>query len=208
MFNLFRNLSNKKIILLAAITFILSACVVVVYALTDILNETAFMIILFILIMIFSTFTSTLMQRSIEKRIDNKKKGQKYKYKELTFDKPYKTIKANFGDLELQLLEKTLYVLIKVKDTDAFFSEEQQQVKYGVDKKKFDHLVQFYIFEDKDSALFRKISILNYQAKNFYVGSFIYSDIEKTIYQTDKVLPNEEYQILYDKFFELISIEK
>lgn len=208
MFNIFRNLSNKKIILLAVVTFVVSAGVVVLYALTDILNETAFMIILFILVMIFSTFTSTLMQRSIEKRMDNKKKGQKYNYKDLTFDKPYKTIKANFGDLELQLLDKTLYVLIKVKDTDAFFSEDQQQVKYGVDKKKFDHLVQFYIFEEKDSALFRKISILNYQAKNFYVGSFIYSDIEKTIYQTDKVLPNEEYQKLYDKFFELISIEK
>lgn len=208
MFNLFKNLSNKKIILLAVITFVLSALVVVLYALTNILDETAFMIILFILIMIFSTFTSTLMNRWMEKRMDNKRKGKKYNYTELCIDNPYKTIKANFGDLELQLLDKVLYVLIKVNDTETFFSEEQQQVKYGIDKKKFNKLIQFYVFDDKDSTLFRKISILNYQAKNFYVGSFIYSETEKTIYQTDKVLPNEEYQKIYDNFFELINIRK
>ena len=208
MFNLFKNLSNKLIVILAIVTFVLSGGVVLLYAFTDILDSTAFTIILFVLLMIFTSFTSTLINRSMDKRMDNKRKGPKLNYKELCLKSPDKTIKANFGNLELQVVDKVLYVLIKVSDVDSFFSEDQQQIKYGIDKKKFNKLVQFYVFDEKNSALFRKISILNYQAKNFYVGSFMYNDKEKTIYQTDKVLPNEEYQKLYDNFLELLSITK
>ena len=56
--------------------------------------------------------------------------------------------------------------------------------------------------------MFRKISILNYQAKNFYVGSFILDDINKEIYQTDYIEPNDEYKGLYENFIKLLSLEK
>ena len=110
------------------------------------------------------------------------------------------------ADLDLYLEDKALYSLIKVNDVELFFSEDQQQIKFNIDKKKYDKLIQFYIFDTKDESLFRKISILNYQSKTFYVGSFIVNEISKTIYQTDNVKPNDEYQNLYNHFLELINV--
>ena len=207
MLNLFKNLSNKKILLISGGLFLLMVGVVVLY-IFKIFNETVFTIILFLLIMLFSSFTSTLMQRKIQKRLEDKKKSQMYRYtSELAFSEPTKRLKANYGLVDLYLEERVLYVLIKVKDTDVFFSKEQQQVKYNIDTKKYDKLIQFYIFDTKDHELYRKISIINYQAEKFYVGSFIFDNETKTIYQTDNVKRNEEYESIYNQFLKLINVE-
>ena len=55
---------------------------------------------------------------------------------EVSFSNPLKTLKSNFGSVSLYLEDKILYVMINVDKSDVFFSEEQQQVKYNVDKKK------------------------------------------------------------------------
>ena len=207
MLNLFKNLSNKKILLISGGLLLLMVGVVVLY-IFKIFNETVFTIILFLLIMLFSSFTSTLMQRKIQKRLEDKKKSQMYTYtSELAFSEPTKRLKANYGLVDLYLEERVLYVLIKVKDTDVFFSKEQQQVKYNIDTKKYDKLIQFYIFDTKDHELYRKISIINYQAEKFYVGSFICDNETKTIYQTDNVKRNEEYKLIYNQFLKLINVE-
>lgn len=206
MLNLFKNLSNKKIILISIGLLLLMGGVVVLYAFR-LIQETFFIIVLFILLMIFSTLTSQLWQRHFQKKLDDKKKGKKHTFiGDIQFKKPLKNLKANFGTVDLYLEEKTLYTLITVNDSELFFSEDQQQVKYNIDRKKYDKLIQFYIFDVKDSSLFRKISILNYQSKKFYVGSFIVDKEEKTIYQTDNVKPNEDYQNIYDNFFKLLDL--
>ena len=206
MLNLFKSLTNKKIILISVGLLLLMAVVVVLYAFS-LINETFFLIGMFVLLMVFSSLTSQLWQRHFQKKMDNKKKGKTYTFNnELSFTKPLKTLKANFGTVDLYLEDKALYSLIKVNDVELFFSEDQQQIKFNIDKKKYDKLIQFYIFDTKDESLFRKISILNYQSKTFYVGSFIVNEISKTIYQTDNVKPNDEYQNLYNHFLELINV--
>lgn len=208
MFNLYTKSSSKKVILYFLASLLLIGGVIVLY-IFKLINETVFTIGLFVLLMISSTFTSTLIQRRVQKRIENKKKGILYTVlHEVEFNNPLKRIKTNYGKVDLFLEDKCLYSLITVRDVEAFFSEDQQQVKFNVDQKKYDKLVQFYIFNVKDSSLFRKISILNYQAKNFYVGSFILDDINKEIYQTDYIEPNDEYKGLYENFIKLLSLEK
>jgi hypothetical protein len=150
-----------------------------------------------------------MINRRIQKKMIDKKKSKVYPYSgQLEFEKSLKSLKANYGTVNLYLENKVLYVLIKVKDADIFFSEEQQQIKYNVDKNKYNKLIQFYIFDDKDSEYFRKISVINYQSKNFYVGSFINNEINKTIYQSDNVERNEDYQAVYDNFLKLLNINK
>ncbi len=206
MFNLFKGLSNKKIILISIILLLLMAGVVVLYS-YKLLNETFFLIIMFVLLMSFSTLTSQLWQRHFEKKLAEKKKGKIYTFNSSVYLKnTTKSLKSNFGTVDLYLENKTLYTLITVNDSEAFFSEESQQVKYNIDRKKYDRLIQFYLFDVKDISLLRKISILNYQSKNFYVGSFIVDNINKTIYQTDDVKPSEEYQNLYDNFLKLLDL--
>ncbi len=205
MFNLFKSLSNKKIVLISILLLVLMAGMVVLYA-YSLVNETIFIVIMFILLMTFSTFTSQLWQRHFQKKLDDKKKGKVYTYtNELKFENPLKHLKANYGTIDLYIENKTLYTLITINNAEEFFATEKQ-VKYNVDKKKYDKLIQFYVFDEKDNYLFRKISILNYQAKNFYVGSFIVNKMEKTIYQTDKVAPNEEYSDIYQNFLKLLNI--
>ena len=208
MFNLFNRLSNKKILLLSGILLLLMVGVVLLYVFS-LISETIFTIGLFLLIILFTSFTSTLMNRRIQKKMEDKKKGKVYTFdEEVCFSKQLKTLKSNFGSVDLYLEEKILYVMINVDKADVFFSEEQQQVKYNVDKKKYDKLIQFYIFDSKDYDYFRKISILNYQADKFYVGSFIKDNLNKTIYQSDNVKRNEEYEPIYNHFLKLLSIKE
>ena len=205
MLNLFKSLSNKKIILISILLLLLMVGVVVLYAF-NLLNEPIFLVLMFVLLMTFSTFTSQLWQRHFQKKLDNKRKGKVYTYsQELEFENSLKHLKANYGTIDLYLENKTLYTLISIDNAEEFFATEKQ-VKYNVDKKKYDKLIQFYVFDEKDSDLFRKIIILNYQAKNFYVGSFIVNKMEKTIYQTDKVAPNEEYNDIYQNFLKLLNV--
>ena len=205
MLNLFKSLSNKKIILISILLLLLMVGVVVLYAF-NLLNEPIFLVLMFVLLMTFSTFTSQLWQRHFQKKLDNKRKGKVYTYSEdLKFENPLKHLKANYGTIDLYLEDKTLYTLISIDNAEEFFATEKQ-VKYNVDKKKYDKLTQFYVFDEKDNHLFRKIIILNYQAKNFYVGSFIVNKMEKTIYQTDKVAPNEEYNDIYQNFLKLLNV--
>ena len=206
MFNFFNNLSKKKIILISIGLVLLMGLVTVLY-IYNIVNDTVFTVVLFILLITFSTFTSTLFQRHLTKKMLDKKKGTNLTItRPISFINPLKQIKANYGEVQIYLENKVLYSLVLVNNTEIFFSEEQQQVKYNVDKKKYDKMIQFYLFDVKEYDLFRKISILNYQSKNFYVGSFIVDNTNKVAYQTDKVLPNKEYKEVYDKFISLLGL--
>ena len=206
--NIFEKLTNKKIILLSLGLVLLMALVTLLYV-YKIVNETIFTIVIFLLLITFSTFTSTLFQRHLTKKMDEKKKGKKYTItKSLAFDIPFKELKANFGSVSLYLENKVLYSLVKVDDPDLFFSEEQQQVKYNIDKKKYNKMIQFYLFDVKDYNLFKKISIINYQSKNFYVGSFIVDNDNKIIYQSDAVPTNDEYKEVYNNFLKLLGLDQ
>ena len=208
MLNIFDKLTTKKILIICGLLLLGMIGVIVLY-IFRIIPEVAFTILLFLMIITFSYLTSTMINRRIQKKMIDKKKSKVYPYSgQLEFEKSLKSLKANYGTVNLYLENKVLYVLIKVKDADIFFSEEQQQIKYNVDKNKYNKLIQFYIFDDKDSEYFRKISVINYQSKNFYVGSFINNEINKTIYQSDNVERNEDYQAVYDNFFKLLNINK
>ena len=208
MLNLFKSFSVKKILFFCGVILLLMVGVIILYV-YKLLPETVFTITFFLLVIVFSSLTSTLVNRRIEKKMYDKKKSAVYSVTgDLEFSRSLKSLKANFGTIDLYLENKVLYVLIKVNDADVFFSEEQQQVKYNVDKNKYDKLIQFYIFDEKDYNYFRKISIVNYQSNNFYVGSFIFNEINKTIYQSDNVARNDEYKVIYDNFFELLNINK
>ena len=206
MFNLYAKTSSKRVLLYFLASLLLMGGVIVLY-IFRLISETFFTIGLFILLMISSTFTSTLIQRRVQKKMENKKKGITYTaLKGVGFNNPLKRIKTNYGKVDLYLEERCLYSLIVVRDAESFFSEDQQQVKFNIDQNKYDKLIQFYIFDIKDISLFRKISIINYQAKNFYVGSFISDEVNKEIYQTDYIEPNEDYKEVYTKFIELLNL--
>lgn len=197
--------TNKQLILFLILDFLLGGLVLVLY-IFRLIPEVVFIVGLFILLMIFSTFSSALMQRRIVKKMNNKKRGQDINFSNnLEFKNPLKELKLNYGKVELYLDNKVLYSLIKVDDPYLFFSEDSQKTTYNIDSKKYNKAVQFYIFDTLDENLYRKISIFNYQAKNFYVASFIVDYNKKIIYQTDNVKPNEEYQNLYDNFINLIT---
>lgn len=208
MFNLFNRLTKKQIQLVCGILLVLMVGVIALYVF-ELISETIFTILLFILVIVFTSLTSTLIQRKIEKKMEDKKKGKVLSYEgKLSFSKTLKTLKTNYGDVELYLSNMVLYALIHVDSAEVFFSEEQQQVKYNVDTKKYNKLIQFYIFSSKDYHYFRKISIINYQAEKFYVASFIVDEETKTIYQSDNVKRNEEYEPIYNEFLKLINVNE
>ena len=207
MLNLFNRFTNKKILLISGGLILLMIGVIVLY-IYNLISETIFTILLFVLIMSFTTLTSELVQRKVRKRLEDKKKGKVLTFEdEIEFSKPLKTLSANYGSVSLYLEEKVLYALIKINDAETFFSKEQQQIKYNIDAKKYNKLIQFYIFDNKDYDFFRQITIINYQSDKFYVGSFICDKETKTIYQSDNVKRNEEYEPIYNHFLELINIK-
>lgn len=208
MLNMFNKLSNKVIYLILAGLFLIAGGTVVLY-IYRIFNETIFTIVLFVCLMAFSTFTSVLMQRSMMKKMDKKRRSETYTFdKEIKFLKPLKEMKVNYGHAEIYLENKTLYSLFHIKDGNLFFSEEQESVKFKVDTKKYDKAIQFYLFDNSNIDLYRKITILNYQAEKFYVASFLVDYENKTLYQTDNVARNEIYEEVYQDFLNLIGMKK
>ena len=208
MFNLFKNLSKKQILFICGGLLLLMVGVIVLY-IFNLITETFFTIGLFLLIIFFTSLTSSLIQRKIEKKLEDKKKGKIHKFEgNLSLDKPLKVLKSNYGNVEVYVADKVLYALVKVESAEIFFSEEQQQVKYNVDTKKYNKLIQFYLFDVNDYAYFRKISIINYQSDKFYVASFIADYELKTIYQSDDVKRNAEYEPIYNEFLKLINISE
>ena len=208
MFNLFKNLSKKQILFICGGLLLLMVGVIVLY-IFNLITETFFTVGLFLLIIFFTSLTSSLIQRKIEKKLEDKKKGKIHKFEgNLSFDKPLKVLKSNYGNVEVYVADKVLYALVKVESAEIFFSEEQQQVKYNVDTKKYNKLIQFYLFDVNDYAYFRKISIINYQSDKFYVASFIADYELKTIYQSDDVKRNAEYEPIYNEFLKLINISE
>lgn len=207
MLNIFKNLTTKKKLIISGVIFLLMAGVVTLYVF-ELINDTLFTIGLFILLMIFTTITSSIIQNRMQKRLENKKKGKPYTFSDsFKLKNITKQIKTDYGTIDLYLENRVLYSLIMINDGEAFFNS-QHQVKFDIDQKKYNKLIQFYVFDKKDENLFRKISIINYQAKNFYVGSFIIDNLNNTIYQTDKVIPNEEYKKVFDNFIKLLELEQ
>lgn len=208
MLNMFSKLSNKVVYLILGGLALISAGVVFLY-IYKIINETLFTIFLFICLMCFSMLTSLLMQRGMLKKMDKKRRSQLYTFnEEIKFNKPLKTAKVNYGNAEYYLENKTLYSLFHIKDGALFFSEEQEAVKFKVDPKKYDKAIQFYMFDKSNIDLYRKISILNYQAEKFYVASFIVDFENKNLYQTDEVKRTEIYEKVFEDFLNLIGIKK
>ena len=64
------------------------------------------------------------------------------------------------------------------------------------------------MFDKSNIDLYRKISILNYQAEKFYVASFIVDFENKNLYQTDEVKRTEIYEKVFEDFLNLIGIKK
>ena len=121
--------SNKKIGLFILLDILLGAGVITLYVF-DLIPEVVFIIGLFILLMIFSTLTSALMQRRLLKKMNKKRQGKTYTYQnEITLNNPIKTLKLNYGRVELYIENKVLYTLTIVSDPVIFFSEEQQEAK-------------------------------------------------------------------------------
>lgn len=207
MLNIFKNLTTKKKLIISGVIFLLMAGVVTLYVF-ELINDTLFTIGLFILLMIFTTITSSIIQNRMQKRLENKKKGKPYTFSDsFKLKNITKQIKTDYGTIDLYLENRVLYSLIMINEGESFF-DSQHQVKFDIDQKKYNKLIQFYVFDKKDENLFRKISIINYQAKNFYVGSFIIDNLNNTIYQTDKVIPNEEYKKVFDNFIKLLELEQ
>ena len=95
MFNLFNKLSKKQILIICTILLLLMVGVITLY-IFNLISETIFTVLLFILIIVFTSLTSTLIQRKIEKKLEDKKKGKLLTFEgDLSFSMPLKTIKSN-----------------------------------------------------------------------------------------------------------------
>ena len=68
MFNLFSKLMKKQILLICGILLLLMVGVITLY-IFNLISETIFTVLLFILIIVFTSLTSTLIQRKIESRM-------------------------------------------------------------------------------------------------------------------------------------------
>lgn len=209
MFRLFRTVSAKKIGLLILVDLILSAAVIVLY-IYKLINQTVFTVLLFITLIALSFFTSALTERSFSKRLDKKRMKRKFEINkdEVSFFKPSKVKTTNFGEVSTYNEKNTLFILNKVYKPEIFFSEEQEKYDLKIDYNKYKFVLQFYIFESKDYELIKKIRILNYQAKKFYIASFIYNKENNMLLQTDDVKPNDDYEIKYQEFIELLNAKE
>ena len=200
----FKNVSNPMLFLISLFGFLL--CILfVVLRLHAGLNETLFVIGLFIGIMMISLSLTTFFNRKITERLNKKRQGNKYYLKDndLKLEDADKT-EENYGVVYNKQISKTLYSLTIVNDPYLFFSEEASH-KNDINTKRISRSIQFFIFDIKDRILISKMMMLNYQAKNFYIASFIHDKEKLTLTHVDNVLYNDEFEDYVKKMFEFLG---
>ena len=110
MLNIFGKLTTKNIFIICGSLLVGMIAVIVLY-IYQLLPEIVFTILMFLMLVTFSSLISTMINRRMEKKMFDKKKSQLYKYcGELEFDKNLKSLKANYGTVNLYLENKVLYV--------------------------------------------------------------------------------------------------
>lgn len=201
-----KNIKMRYLILGSVVSFLLGAGVVILY-INKLITQALFMIGLFILLLIFSSCTSAIFNRLIMKRINKKKKTRKFKVTTNTIDiLDAEIIETNYGKVYLRNISKTMYSLTVVDKPEIFFSDEASNLKSRVESKKFSRSIQFYVFDSSLYDYYNKISVFNYQAKNFYIASFLYDKNNQILKQADNVLPNEEFSEYVEKFHKMMGL--
>ena len=202
----FNGLSNKKILLLILSLMLIGAGFIVLYVF-KLIENTLFIILLFIVLVTTSSLSSLLMNRHYQKKLDKKKRGKMYYTTNgLSLVGNTKEYVVNYGKVQFYFEKNVIYNLSIITNPELFFSDNQEEIKLKIDEKKYQKSVQFFVFDSKRKDLYRKISILNYQAKRFYVGSFIYDEKTQLFYQTDAVKPDKEFEPLIARMLELLNL--
>ena len=208
MVKFFRNLKNKQIVLFIIIDLLIGAGIVTLYFF-KLIPEIVLTIGVFLVLITSSSFSSMLMSRHFQKKLDKKRRGKLYQVNdELKLKGKVKEFEVNYGKVQSFFESKNIYNLSYITNPEIFFSDDQENIKLNIDETKYNKSIQFFVFDSKRMDLYRKISILNYQAKRFYVASFMYDSDSKTIYQTDAVMPSEDFQKLYKRFIQLLDLEE
>lgn len=207
MIKLLKNVPLKGLIISLIIDLLVGATFVVLYVFRYI-PETVFLIVLFIVLITSSFLSSSLMERHFRHRFDKKRRGKLYFCENAMLQDATKEQEVNYGYVQIKTVNRKAFFLTRVTNAGLFFSEEQGTANLKIDLKKFDKVIQFYIFDSKDSAYRQKMIILNYQAQNFYIGSFVYDEERKEIYQADNVVPNKEYESIYDEFIKMLKFQE
>ena len=208
MFNFFGKLT-KKTAISGTILSLLAGAVIIILYIYKVINQTVFTILLFISLISFSTFSSSLTSQALQKKLLKKRHGETYKVNgEILLNGDIKEFQLNYGLVQLFFEDRVVYNLTIVENPELFFSDEQEALKYKIDQNKYKKAIQLFVFEPSSEQIYRKIHIMNYQAKNFYVASYIYNREQSTLVHTDSVKPSEEFLPLFEKFIKKLPIEE
>lgn len=203
-----KKLSNKIVLIISGVILLLLVGVILLFAF-QIINQTAFIVATFIGLIAFSSATSLLMNRYFQKKLTLKKIGKTYEFEgELNLDVFAKKQDINYGSVNVYFEKKTIYYVTVVKDIKAFFSDVQESINLKIDYKKYDKAIEFYIFEPNDFDEFRKVCMINYQAKNFYVASYVLDKEKHSLLHSENLEPNDEFSPYVERMLELLNVKE
>lgn len=208
MVNFVKNLKNRQIILFIVIDILIGAAIIALYYF-KLVPQIVLTIGVFLVLITGSSLSSLLMNRHYQKKLEKKHRGKLYIVSDdLTLKGKIKEFNVNYGKVQFYFEGKNIYNLSYITNPEVFFSDDQENIKLRIDENKYEKSIQFFVFDNDRQDLYRKISILNYQAKKFYVASFMYDKVTKEIYQTDAVSPGDEFVNLYERFIDLLNFEE
>ena len=208
MIKFLQNLKNKYIILFIGLDLLIGAAIILLYYF-KLVPQIVLTIGVFLVLITASSLSSIIMNRYFQKKLEKKKRGKLYQIKDnLSLKGKIKEFNVNYGKVQFLFETKYIYNLTIIENPELFFSDQQDEIKLNIDENKYQKSIQFFIFDVNRNDLYRKISILNYQAKKFYVASFMYDSEKKVMYQTDNVEPNEEFKKMFQRFIQLLNIEE
>ena len=201
-----KKIANKYLIFISIFFLMLGVGIIFLYF-NKLINQTFFMIALFISLMGFTTTISAMFNRFISQRLNNKRQGKKFSYqgevKMLDYDSK---VEENFGEVYVKQVVKTIYSLTIVNDINLFFSEDSSKHVNQYLSKKMSRSIQFYVFDSSNKDQLSKILMLNYQAKNFYIAAFLHDKDKELLIHVDKVEANLEFEPYVNKMYQMIGL--
>ena len=201
------NIKTRYLIIISVLSLLASVAVALLYLYHVIDNQPLFLILMFIAIFTFTSSTSAMINRLVSKQLDKKRRGKKFsfdmKIDESIFDR---VEDHNYGKWYIKFVNKTAYALTVVNDSQIFFSEEAS--KQDLKNNKISKSIQFYIFNLKDYSISNtQIKMLNYQAKKFFLQSFIYDENKNILQQVEEVKADNEFYDDVKRMYQFLGID-
>lgn len=213
-FGLFKNFSNKALVLMMITAILICIAVGYVHVMLDVFEtDTIFLVTATISMIVFFSVTSEFTSRMVLKRLAAKRANPKvYKLDDFSYitsslkESNAIVTKFDFGANYLLIKDDVAYRVCVVNDYKLYFNRQTSDKGSKKNDNMLDKCTKFYgfeIFESIDESMIQKVELFSFQSEKICYAGMYYNN--KQLIQASYEEPLECHKDNYNYLIKLIG---